>query len=197
MLDERIAFLEQFGEGRETRLIENTSVGLRDVPIFRAYQDAKRLLRTSGYFERRDSAWSEVQNFALSWGEELPADPEDYRRQLIDDAVQLGYDPHIARDRADRNRYLLRLDRTSTRALRDFAYTNPDALLAAVQWGYKDELNARELSILRRLGYDLSEGYIPPSFGDNGGTSEPSATPATSRRIRNVGIGAQATPVGY
>ena len=156
-------FFERIGSARETRLRDNTSVGLRDVPLFVEYQDAKRLLHESGYFGRRDDAWAAVQEFALTRGDQLPNDPDDYQRQLTEQAIEeRGFDPHTAADYAERNIYVRRWDRESSRALRDFIETDPEAIITAVRWGYKEELSRREVAILRRMGYDLSAGYIPP-----------------------------------
>ena len=166
MIDELDAFHERLGPTRDARLQENTNVGLREIPLFREFQEAKNLLDDSGYFDRRDAAWEDVQEFARGRGETLPDDPEDFKRQIIDAFVQeRGVDPNTAADYANRNPYIRRWERMSTRGLRDLLMDNPEAIFAAVRWGYKD-MSETEARVLRRMGYDLSESYIPPSGGD-------------------------------
>ena len=165
------AFRSELGPEREGRLDENLNLGFKTVPIFRELQAVKKRLTDTGYFDRIDTAWADIQAHFADQGFDVPDDPEVLRDQMVRAVIQGGLDPHTAEDLVDESDIFKLWRRHQKQVSQLYATEYPDELIDAVRWGYKDELNDFEAEVLLRMGYDLYD--IPTSRGSERLVPEP------------------------
>ena len=135
-------FRNKLGSEREARLDANMNLVYKEVPLYVEYQEDKRVINDSGYFDRVDDVWNEVRAKAADRGMTLPPTRDKHERDLeADGEIPSG------------DRWIRYADYVSDHHFYNWKRDNPNALGLVIKWGYQDRTQEND-AILRRAGYD-------------------------------------------
>lgn len=158
MFNELDQFMESIGPDRKAEIEAGTGLRFSQIPEYNQLREDRKTLRDSGFFDRSDNAWSQLQGrftFLKSF-----KDIDAYKEARFEYLVRT-----IGRARAgvqlDRDPNILRFNNLMKLSLIDWRFNNPDLIPIADKWGYR-KLAATDIPLIEEGETGRPRGPIGP-----------------------------------
>lgn len=134
MFDEIADYLDEVGPDREAEIEANTGLRLKEIPAYRQLREDRRALRESGYFDRRDRVWADVQS-----KREVAArypDVDSYTAARLGE-LTTEHGLNQAQIRIKKDPVVLYFNRLMGIELKQWKLEYPNLIELTTKWGYR------------------------------------------------------------